>query len=177
MSSYLGQLTLRTMYEQLQNMMKMDPFGQIMSMIPGFGTEFLSAVDERQAQARLKKTMCIMDKLDYFDGAKLFKRESGRTKRVACGAGVSIRDVDDLLTQYSTFSKVMKPMGSLHGLLESGNEKRNIRSTEMQKLTSHMSKVIAPRVLNRIGGASSLSSIMQQVQGRGGTHRLSNADK
>ena len=31
-----GQFTLRDMYEQFQNILKMGPFNQIMSMIPGF---------------------------------------------------------------------------------------------------------------------------------------------
>jgi signal recognition particle GTPase len=31
-----GEFTLRDMYEQFQNIMKMGPFGQIMGMIPGF---------------------------------------------------------------------------------------------------------------------------------------------
>eukprot|EP00061_Rhincodon_typus_P015969 g43933.t1 len=37
-----GQFTLRDMYEQFQNIMKMGPFSQIMGMIPGFGTDFMS---------------------------------------------------------------------------------------------------------------------------------------
>jgi signal recognition particle subunit SRP54 len=31
-----GEFTIRDMYEQFQNIMKMGPFGQIMGMIPGF---------------------------------------------------------------------------------------------------------------------------------------------
>ena len=42
-----GRFTLRDMYEQFQNILKMGPFNQLMSMIPGFndfmtrGTEIL----------------------------------------------------------------------------------------------------------------------------------------
>lgn len=57
------------MYEQFQNIMKMGPFGQIMSMIPGFGTEFMSKSGEQESQARLKKMMCIMDSMN--DNGKL----------------------------------------------------------------------------------------------------------
>ncbi|CAF5013142.1 unnamed protein product, partial [Rotaria sp. Silwood1] len=62
--AYLGQFTLRNMYEQFQNIVKMGPLGQVMSMIPGFGTEFMSKSDERESQARLKKFMCIMDSMN-----------------------------------------------------------------------------------------------------------------
>merc|ERR1712025_793178 len=37
-----GQFTLRDMYEQFQNIMKMGPFSQIMSMIPGLGSDFMT---------------------------------------------------------------------------------------------------------------------------------------
>jgi signal recognition particle subunit SRP54 len=52
------------MYEQFQNIMKMGPFGQIMGMIPGFGTEFISKSGEQESQARLKKMMCVMDSMN-----------------------------------------------------------------------------------------------------------------
>ncbi|KAF3845623.1 hypothetical protein F7725_008786 [Dissostichus mawsoni] len=56
-----GQFTLRDMYEQFQNIMKMGPFGQIM--------------------------------------------------RVARGSGVSMRDVQELLTQYTKFAQMVKRWG------------------------------------------------------------------
>ncbi|XP_077420880.1 signal recognition particle subunit SRP54 isoform X1 [Vanacampus margaritifer] len=59
-----GQFTLRDMYEQFQNIMKMGPFGQIMGMIPGFGTDFMSKGNEQESMARLKKLMTIMDSMN-----------------------------------------------------------------------------------------------------------------
>ncbi|KAF7635643.1 hypothetical protein Mgra_00004886 [Meloidogyne graminicola] len=69
-----GQFTLRDMYEQFQNIMKMGPFGQIMSMIPGFGSDFLSKGNEQESMARLKKLMTIMDSMadGVFDCFNLF---------------------------------------------------------------------------------------------------------
>ncbi|KAF3845631.1 hypothetical protein F7725_008794 [Dissostichus mawsoni] len=65
-----GQFTLRDMYEQFQNIMKMGPFGQIM--------------------------------------------------RVARGSGVSMRDVQELLTQYTKFAQMVKKMGGIKGLFKGG---------------------------------------------------------
>ncbi|KAJ8891474.1 hypothetical protein PR048_004002 [Dryococelus australis] len=62
-----GQFTLRDMYEQFQNIMKMGPFSQIMGMIPGFSQDFLSKGGEQESMARLKKLMTIMDSMN--DGA------------------------------------------------------------------------------------------------------------
>ncbi|KAG8126268.1 hypothetical protein E2320_021612 [Naja naja] len=59
-----GQFTLRDMYEQFQNIMKMGPFSQILGMIPGFGTDFMSKGNEQESMARLKKLMTIMDSMN-----------------------------------------------------------------------------------------------------------------
>ncbi|CAF0832130.1 unnamed protein product [Adineta steineri] len=146
-----GQFTLRDMYEQFQNLMKMGPFGQIMSMIPGFSTDSISKHGEQESQARLKKMMCIMDsmndnELDHSDAAKLFKTQPGRYARVARGAGVSIRDVQDLITQYSKFAVIVKKMGNMKGLKNT------------------MTNSIDPRMLQQMGGASGLQAMMRQFQ-------------
>merc|ERR1712025_1292185 len=49
-----GQFSLRDMYEQFQNIMKMGPFSQVMGMIPGFGQEFMTKGNEQESMARLK---------------------------------------------------------------------------------------------------------------------------
>ncbi|KAK2163246.1 hypothetical protein LSH36_83g04089 [Paralvinella palmiformis] len=59
-----GQFTLRDMYEQFQNIMKMGPFSQIMSMIPGLGSDFMTKGSEQESMARLKKLMTIMDSMN-----------------------------------------------------------------------------------------------------------------
>ena len=59
-----GQFTLRDMYEQFQNIMKMGPFSQIMGMIPGFSQDFMTKGGEQESMARLKKLMTIMDSMN-----------------------------------------------------------------------------------------------------------------
>ena len=61
-----GQFSLRDMYEQFQNIMKMGPFSQVMGMIPGFGQEFMTKGNEQESMARLKKLMTIMDSMNDF---------------------------------------------------------------------------------------------------------------
>merc|ERR1712113_147053 len=100
-----GEFTLRDMYEQFQNIMKMGPFGQIMG-IPGFSQDFMTKGSEQESMARLKRLMTIMDsmnegELDGKDGTKIFAREPRRLSRVASGAGVTIREVQELLKQYT----------------------------------------------------------------------------
>ena len=127
-----GEFTLRDMYEQFTNVMKMGPFSQIMGMIPGFSQDFMTKGCEQESQAKLKKLMTIMDsmndrELDDADGAKKFSKEPNRVKRVANGAGVEEREVQELLKQYAKFSQVVKKMGGIKGLFKGGDMNKQVR--------------------------------------------------
>lgn len=164
-----GQFTLRDMYEQFQNIMKMGPFSQIMSMIPGLGSDFMTKGSEQESMARLKKLMTIMDsmndqELDSHEGTKLFTRQPGRTQRVARGAGVSVREVQELITQYTKFAQMVKKMGGIKGLFKGGDMAKNVNPTQMAKLNQQMAKMMDPRVLQQMGGMSGLQGIMRQFQ-------------
>ncbi|KFM74977.1 Signal recognition particle protein, partial [Stegodyphus mimosarum] len=165
-----GEFTLRDMYEQFQNIMKMGPFSQIMGMIPGFSSDFMTKGNEQESMARLKKLMTIMDsmndrELDHREGAKLFSRQPGRITRVARGAGVATRDVQELLSQYTKFAAMVKKMGGIKGLFKGGDIAKNVNSVQINKLNQQMAKMMDPRVLQQMGGISGLQSMMRQLQG------------
>lgn len=168
-----GQFTLRDMYEQFQNIMKMGPINQIMGMIPGFSTDFLTKGGEKESAARLKRMMCIMDsmndqELDALDEGKMFTKNPSRLHRVARGAGVSVKEVQDLIAQYQKFAQIVKKMGGIKGLFsKNGDPTRNINPSQMTRIHQQMSRVIDPRILNQMGGASGLQSMMKQLQGAG----------
>ncbi|XP_025089151.1 signal recognition particle 54 kDa protein [Pomacea canaliculata] len=164
-----GQFTLRDMYEQFQNIMKMGPFSQIMGMIPGFSSDFMTKGTEQESMARLKKLMTIMDsmndqELDSLDGEKLFSRNPGRVQRVARGAGVSVREVNELLTQYKKFAQMVKKMGGIKGLFKGGDMSKNVNPAQMMKLNQQMAKMMDPRVLQQMGGMQGLQGMMRQFQ-------------
>ncbi|KDR16155.1 signal recognition particle 54 kDa protein [Zootermopsis nevadensis] len=173
-----GQFTLRDMYEQFQNIMKMGPFSQIMGMIPGFSQDFLSKGSEQESMTRLKRLMTIMDsmndgELDSRDGAKLFTKQSGRVIRVAQGAGVTEKEVKDLISQYTKFAAVVKKMGGIKGLFKGGDMAKNVNQAQMTKLNQQMAKMMDPRILQQMGGMSGLQSMMRQLQqGAGGLGNL-----
>ncbi|VDP54669.1 unnamed protein product [Schistosoma curassoni] len=71
--------------------------------------------------------MTIMDsmndyELDSDEGGRLFNRQPGRTLRVARGAGVSQAEVKLLLTQHNKFYMVVKKMGGIKGLFQTGSK-------------------------------------------------------
>lgn len=168
-----GEFTLRDMYEQFQNIMKMGPIGQVMGMIPGFREDFMTPGSEEESMARLKRLMTMMDsmndtELDHKEGSKLFKQEPRRITRVAQGAGVMEREVMDLLTQYAKFAQVVKKMGGIKGLFKGGDMSRNINQKQMTDLNLQMAKMMDPQVLHKMGGMSGLQNMMRQLQSGGG---------
>jgi signal recognition particle GTPase len=56
---------------------------------------------------------CLTAELDSDAGVKLFSKQVSRATRVARGAGVGQRDVQELLTQYGKFSQLVKKMGGV----------------------------------------------------------------
>ena len=167
-----GQFTLRDMYEQFQNIMKMGPFNQIIGMLPGFGPDFLSKGSERESMSRLKRMMTLMDsmsdqELDAPNGKRLFDRQPSRSMRVARGSGSSVREVEDLLKQYGRFAELVKKMGGMKGLFKEGNMSKNVNPTQMAKLNQQMAKMIDPRMLQQMGGMGAIQNLMRQVQSSG----------
>jgi len=167
-----GHFTLRDMYEQFQNVRKMGPMSQIMGMLPGFSTEFLTKGGEQESMARLKRLMTIMDsmsdeELDCLDGNKLFSKQPSRISRVARGAGVMEFEVKDLLNQYAKFSQMVKKMGGMKGLFKGGDMTKNVNPTQMAQLNQHMAKMMDPRVLQHMGGYKGLEQMMKQLQQSG----------
>jgi len=167
-----GHFTLRDMYEQFQNVRKMGPMSQIMGMLPGFSTEFLTKGGEQESMARLKRLMTIMDsmsdeELDCLDGNKLFSKHPTRISRVARGAGVMEFEVKDLLNQYAKFSQMVKKMGGMKGLFKGGDMTKNVNPAQMAQLNQHMAKMMDPRVLQHMGGFKGLEQMMKQLQQSG----------
>ncbi|KAK4336944.1 hypothetical protein RND71_043516 [Anisodus tanguticus] len=167
-----GEFTLRDMYEQFTNVMKMGPFNNILSMIPGFGPDLLKGANEAESASKLKKLMTIMDsmsdsELDSREGAKLFTKQPTRIVRIARGAGVLQRDVQELLSQYTRFAAVVKKMGGIKGLFRGGDMSRNVNPMQMAKLNSQMAKMIDPRIFQQMGGMSGLHNMMKQFQNSG----------
>ena len=55
--------------------------------------------------------------------------------RVANGAGVTEKEVQELLKQYSKFSQVVKKMGGIKGLFKGGNMNKQVK---LMSLFSHL---------------------------------------
>ena len=83
---------------------------------------------------------------------------------MARGSGVTQKEVQELLTQYTKFAAVVKKMGGIKGLFKGGDMSKNVNPAQMAKLNQQMAKMMDPRVLQQMGGMSGLQNMMRQLQ-------------
>ena len=103
--------TLEDMLDQLQQVQKMGPIGQIMSMIPGMGNmagEAQAAVD----RGDLKRTEAIIRAMTPAERRDPTILTGSRRRRIAAGAGTSLPEVNRLVKQFGEMQKLMKQLSA-----------------------------------------------------------------
>ncbi|KAH1207331.1 Signal recognition particle protein 2 [Glycine max] len=143
-----GNFTLRIMYEQFQNILKMGPIGQVFSMLPGFSAELMPKGREKESQAKIKQLDSSNPKL----------MNESRMMRIARGAGRQIREVMEMLEEYKRLAKIWSKMKGLK-IPKKGDMSALSRNMNAQ----HMSKVLPPQMLKQIGGMGGLQNLMKQM--------------
>ncbi|EEA06981.1 signal recognition particle protein SRP54, putative [Cryptosporidium muris RN66] len=155
-----GIFTLRDMYEQFQNMLNMGSPSALLSMIPGFGPNFLAKEDEQAGITRLRRFMVIMDSMTDAELDNTESMISSRITRVAIGSGTNVCEVQDLLNQYKTFAKMVGQIGKM-GLGKKGDMGSLKNPLHfMQK----MQRMIDPRMLKQLGGSNSMFNMMKEME-------------
>jgi signal recognition particle subunit SRP54 len=104
-----GSFTLDDMLDSMQQMQKMGPLGQVMSMIPGMGNlagEAQAAVD----RGDLKRTEAIIRAMTRSERRDPTVLNSSRRRRIAAGSGTSLPDVNRLVKQFLEMQKLMKQL-------------------------------------------------------------------
>ncbi|KAL5176532.1 Signal recognition particle protein 2 [Glycine soja] len=143
-----GNFTLRIMYEQFQNILKMGPISQVFSMLPGFSAELMPKGREKESQAKIKQLDSSNPKLI----------NESRMMRIARGSGRPVREVMEMLEEYKRLAKIWSKMKGLK-IPKKGEMSALSRNMNAQ----HMSKVLPPQMLKQIGGMGGLQSLMKQM--------------
>ncbi|KAE8705095.1 Signal recognition particle 54 kDa protein 3 [Hibiscus syriacus] len=132
-----GNFTLRIMYEQFQNILKMGPIGQVFSMLPGFSSELMP----KELDSSNPKLM-----------------NESRMMRIARGSGRHIREVMEMMEEYKRLAKIWSKMKGLK-IPKKGEMSALSRNMNAQ----NMSKVLPPQMLKQIGGMGGLQNLMKQM--------------
>jgi signal recognition particle subunit SRP54 len=102
-----GQFTLDDFLDQMQQVKKMGPLGNIMKMLPGMPKELKGAeVDEGQL-ARLEAIIRSMTPAERRDPSVI---GGSRRLRIANGSGTSTQEVNALLKQFKVVQQMMRSM-------------------------------------------------------------------
>jgi len=192
-----GKFTLRDMYKQFQNVMRIGPMNKVMGMVPGM-PEYLipKGGGDDPSNARLKKFMYMMDSMTDKEldgkvelGAGIVNGSSGtsgdkarasdeaesRIKRIARGSGTHPDEVKVLLKVHAQFEGMVTRMGKagMIGGKNSGvSQARQRQAAEQMKknpnaLVQQLSRT-NPQMLKQMGGREGLMNMMQQMGGAGG---------
>lgn len=105
-----GDFNLLDLYEQMQAMKKMGPLTKVVEMIPGFGQLKLPKEVLQTQEGKLEKWKFAMQSMTKEELEEPDTIDAERTDRIAKGAGLSAKDVRELVKQYRQSKKMIKMM-------------------------------------------------------------------
>ncbi len=116
-----GSMTLDDFLEQMKQVRKMGPISQILGMIPGMKNLTKGQdlnIDERQ----MDRVEAIIRSMTPGERRKPETINGSRRKRIAAGSGVTVTEVNQLLSQFKAMQQMMKRFskGRMPGLPGTG---------------------------------------------------------
>lgn len=100
------EFTLEDFYDQLQQLKKMGPLEEVLGMLPGYGRLPLRnlTLDERS----MIKTEAIINSMTPEERRRPHIINGSRRRRIACGSGTTVQDVNRLLRQFETVQRMVR---------------------------------------------------------------------
>jgi signal recognition particle subunit SRP54 len=99
-----AEFTLEDFLEQLQEVRKMGPLQQVMSMIPGMNRVAADGIDERE----LVRVEAIIQSMTLQERRNPSVINGNRRQRIARGSGTSVQQVNRVLKQFSEMQRMVK---------------------------------------------------------------------
>jgi signal recognition particle subunit SRP54 len=102
-----GQFTLEDFLDQMRQVKKMGPIGNLMKMMPGMPKELRKAQIDEGELGRVEAIICSMTPAERRDPALI---NGSRRVRIARGSGTSTQEVNAMLKQFKTVQQMMRSM-------------------------------------------------------------------
>ncbi len=109
-----GKFDLEDFLNQMQQIKRLGPLGQILDMIPGMG-KMTKDVDMSGAEKDLKRIEAIIQSMTPYERRNPRVIKANRKRRIANGSGTSVQEVNALLRQFQEMQKMMKQLGTGRG--------------------------------------------------------------
>jgi signal recognition particle subunit SRP54 len=104
-----GQFTLEDFLEQMRQVRKMGPLGNIVKMMPGIPKELKQTEVDESEIARVEAIICSMTPEERREPSLI---NGSRRLRIAQGSGTTTQDVNALLKQFKMVQQVMKSVAA-----------------------------------------------------------------
>lgn len=104
-----GQFTLEDFLEQMRQVRKMGPLGNIVKMMPGIPKELKQTEVDEAEIARVEAIICSMTPQERREPSLI---NGSRRLRIAQGSGTTTQDVNALLKQFKMVQQVMKSVAA-----------------------------------------------------------------
>ena len=105
-----GEFTLEDWMEQMRQVRKMGPLGQLMDMLPGQMGQAARSVPPEEMEAQLKRTEAILNSMTVQERRNPKILNASRRRRIAAGSGNSVQDVNRLMKQFRETKKLFKQL-------------------------------------------------------------------
>jgi signal recognition particle subunit SRP54 len=102
-----GQFTLEDFLDQMRQVKKMGPIGNLMKMMPGMPKELRKAEIDEGELGRVEAIICSMTPAERRDPSLI---NGSRRVRIARGSGTSTQEVNAMLKQFKTVQQMMRSM-------------------------------------------------------------------
>jgi signal recognition particle subunit SRP54 len=106
-----GEFTLEDFRDQLRQVRKMGPIGQLLGMMPGnVAGGALSEVDPHEAEKSFVRIEAIINSMTPDERDRPKKINASRKRRIAAGSGTEVMEVNRLLRQFREMQRMMKKL-------------------------------------------------------------------
>ena len=105
-----GEFTLEDWMEQMRQVRKMGPLGQIMDMLPGQMGQAARNIPQDEMESQLKRTEAILNSMTVIERRNPKVLNASRRRRIAAGSGNDVQDVNRLMKQFRETRKLFKQL-------------------------------------------------------------------
>ena len=105
-----GEFTLQDFADQLRQVRRMGPIGQLLEMIPGATGQMAKMVNPKDAEQQLKMTEAIISSMTLGERRNPKVLNASRRRRIARGSGTDVQDVNRLIRQFQEAQRLFKTL-------------------------------------------------------------------
>lgn len=105
-----GEFSLQDFADQLRQLRKMGPLGQLLEMMPGNMGQMARQIPPKEAEQQLKMTEAIINSMTTLERRKPDILNASRRRRIARGSGTEVQDVNRLMKQFREAQRLFKTL-------------------------------------------------------------------